>query len=603
MPKTFLFRLRDKLLLGVALLVAGLMAGVLFTLDARLTPVGVNALAEDLERTRRVFESFVEERTANLSDKATLIAGLPRLTAALDEKKPKFDAIAATVTELCLDLNETVRAPFFLVTDAKGRVLFNAFHIPEVNKALAEGREPDPTKMKLKFSELADGWPNVAKALKGQGSKGGFLYKLKGEDPKAPEKELAFQTVTRPIESRGRTLGVLILGFALDDALAGQMKGMTESEVAFSLQKKVFGSTWAGAALPELTQSLLTVQVPGNASAVPAMIGPEKYLCLFSPISGMAGEKLGDFVLLRSLDKALAVRGTIRKTILFVGAIGLVLAFAAALFLSQRITAPVNVLLKGVDEVGKGNLTTRVEVKTHDELGVLARSFNEMTAGLADKERVTNLLGKYVAPQVAKKLLSNQGNLGLAGERRECVVMFTDIRGFTAFSENMAPEKLVAELNEYFTQMVDVVFEHEGTLDKFIGDAIMAVWGAPVPFEDKELRAVKCALKMQDTLRMLSVVRVSKGQAPLSMGIGLNCGVVVSGNLGSDKRTDYTVIGEEVNLASRLCSKAAPSQVLISESMFRKLKGLVEMKALPPVELKGFTEPVKIYEALGIEKA
>jgi len=600
MPKTFLFRLRDKLLLGVALLVGGLMAGVLFTLDARLTPVGVNALAEDLERTRKVFESFVSERTENLSDKATLIAGLPRLTAALDVKKPKFDAIAATVTELCLDLNETVRAPFFLVTDAKGRVLFNAFHIPEVNKALMEGREPDPAKMKLKWNELAEGWPNVGKALKGQASKGGFLYKLKGEDPKTPERELAFQTVTRPIESRGRTLGVLILGFALDDALAGQMKGMTESEVAFSLQKKVFGSTWTGAQLPELTQSLLTVQVPGNASAVPAMIGREKYLCLFSPISGMTGENLGDFVLLRSLDKALAVRGTIRKTILFVGAIGLLLALVAALVLAQRITAPVNVLLKGVDEVGKGNLTTRVEVRTHDELGVLARSFNEMTAGLADKERVTNLLGKYVAPQVAKKLLSNQGNLGLAGERRECVVMFTDIRGFTAFSENMAPEKLVAELNEYFTQMVDVVFEHEGTLDKFIGDAIMAVWGAPVLFEDKELRAVKCALKMQDTLRMLSVVRVSKGQAPLSMGIGLNCGVVVSGNLGSDKRTDYTVIGEEVNLASRLCSKAAPGQVLLSESMFRKLKGLVEMKALPPVELKGFTEPVKIYEATGL---
>src|SRR5690348_10393914 len=118
MPRTIFFRLRNKLLLAVALLVSGLMGGVLYALNAKLTPVGVNALSEDLQRTRRVFESFVSERTENLSDKSVLIAGLPRLVAALDVKKPKFDVVAATVTELCLDLNSTVRAPLFLVTDA-----------------------------------------------------------------------------------------------------------------------------------------------------------------------------------------------------------------------------------------------------------------------------------------------------------------------------------------------------------------------------------------------------------------------------------------------------------------------------------------------------
>jgi len=181
--------------------------------------------------------------------------------------------------------------------------------------------------------------------------------------------------------------------------------------------------------------------------------------------------------------------------------------------------------------------------------------------------------------------------------------MFTDIRGFTAMSENALPEKIVADLNEYFTLMVDVVDNYGGILDKFIGDAIMAVWGAPVPFEDKEMRAVKAALEMQEVLGRYNKERIDKKLTPLTMGIGLNSGIVVSGNLGSDKRTDYTVIGEEVNLASRLCSKAAPGQTLISEGMYRKIKGLVEVKALEPIALKGFTDPVKVYEVTGLVKA
>ncbi|HTC21805.1 MAG TPA: adenylate/guanylate cyclase domain-containing protein, partial [bacterium] len=263
---------------------------------------------------------------------------------------------------------------------------------------------------------------------------------------------------------------------------------------------------------------------------------------------------------------------------------------------ARRITQPLNSLLAGVQEIGRGNLNAKVPVETHDELGVLAQSFNEMIQGLREKERVTNILGKYISPEVAKKVLSAGEGVALKGERRECVVMFTDIRGFTAMSENASPEKIVGDLNEYFTLMVDVVIKYEGTLDKFIGDAIMAVWGAPVPFEDKELRGIKAALEMQDVLGQFNKARIDKKLSPLTMGIGLNSGVVVSGNLGSDKRTDYTVIGEEVNLASRLCSKAAPGQVLISEGMYRKLKGLVEVRQLEPIALKGFSEPVKVFE-------
>jgi len=283
-----------------------------------------------------------------------------------------------------------------------------------------------------------------------------------------------------------------------------------------------------------------------------------------------------------------------------IGVLGVLFAFAMALVIAQRITQPLTGLLLGVQEIAKGNLNFTVPVKSRDELAVLADAFNQMTQGLKEKERVTNILGKYISPEVARKVLEQKDGVALKGERRECAVMFTDIRGFTAISENAPPEKIVADLNEYFTLMVDLVVKYEGTLDKFIGDAIMAVWGAPIPFEDKEFRAVKAALEMQQALGQLNKSRIDKNLVPLTMGVGLNSGVVVSGNLGSDKRTDYTVIGEEVNLASRLCSKAAPGQVLISEGMYRKLKGLVEVRALEPISLKGFSEPVKVYEALRI---
>jgi class 3 adenylate cyclase len=303
------------------------------------------------------------------------------------------------------------------------------------------------------------------------------------------------------------------------------------------------------------------------------------------------------------VDQALAFQKNLQQTIVIIGVGGVTIAIVLALFIARRITHPLTSLLLGVQEVGRGNLTVKVPQMTHDELGVLAQSFNEMIQGLREKERVTNILGKYISPEVAKKVLGDTEGLALKGERRDCVVMFTDIRGFTSFSENMAPEKLVKDLNEYFTLMVDVVFKYEGTLDKFIGDAIMAVWGAPIPFEDKELRGVKAALDMQYALGQYNKARIDRNLPPLTMGVGLNTGVVVSGNLGSDKRTDYTVIGEEVNLSSRLCSKAAPGQILISESMYRKLKGLVAVRTLDPIMLKGFTDPVKVYEVTGLEKS
>jgi class 3 adenylate cyclase len=559
-------------------------------------------MKSDLDRTFSVFDSFVVQETDNLRDKAILMSGLPRLTAAMDVRKPNFSAMSNTVSDLCLDLSDSVKVPsLFIVTDKAGQVLFDSHHPPEEILALRQGREPDPSKKGDRSPVEAGAWPNVKAALQGHPSQGGFLY----ADSSAPgSKPTAYQTVTYPILSPGREmLGVLILGLALDKPLAESMKNMTDSEIAFFINKQVFASSWPVDKYPLVDQNVAP-EIPApemwkdmtTSPPSPVTLNGEVYEARFAPFKDTQGQVLGNYAILRSVDKALALQKNLQQTIEIIGVLGVAFAFGMALFIARRITQPLNSLLAGVQEIGRGNLNAKVPVETHDELGVLAQSFNEMIQGLREKERVTNILGKYISPEVAKKVLSAGEGVALKGERRECVVMFTDIRGFTAMSENASPEKIVGDLNEYFTLMVDVVIKYEGTLDKFIGDAIMAVWGAPVPFEDKELRSIKAALEMQDVLGQFNKARIDKKLNPLTMGIGLNSGVVVSGNLGSDKRTDYTVIGEEVNLASRLCSKAAPGQVLISEGMYRKLKGLVEVRPLDPIALKGFSEPVKVFE-------
>jgi class 3 adenylate cyclase len=593
------FRLRDKLLMSVTVLVILLISAILFILNGRLQASTKETLDNDLAKTRAVFNHLQTEQGKALMAKAVLIADAPHLKAAIDVAKPNM----ATTTDQCIGLKKTAQEPLFLVTDKHGKLLFDSFN-NEAIQAFEQGREADPKKMATLTSP--DTWPNVQQALQGQRVGGVFIHPFMDKNGK--ETKVALQTVTVPILLGGDVLGTVILGAPLDDALAGELKEMTDSQIAIFLGRKVFASTWPEDKRPMVETSLAGILDEAQKSSKESTLrnsipmGQEEYSYIYSPLKDSRDQVIGDYVILRSENDALQFQRTLQTSIMIVGISGIIIAIIMAVFIARRITEPLNSLLLGVQEVAKGNLNAQVPIQSKDELGLLAASFNEMIQGLREKERVTNILGKYISPEVAKKVLGDREGVALKGERRECVVMFTDIRGFTAMSENAPPEKVVADLNEYFTLMVDTVIKYEGTLDKFIGDAIMAVWGAPVPFEDKELRGVKAALEMQEALGKYNKERIDRKLNPLTMGIGLNSGVVVSGNLGSDKRTDYTVIGEEVNLASRLCSKAVPGQTLISESMYRKLKGLVEVKALEPIALKGFTDPVKVYEVTGLTK-
>ncbi len=263
------------------------------------------------------------------------------------------------------------------------------------------------------------------------------------------------------------------------------------------------------------------------------------------------------------------------------------------------MVSPINVLVDIARKIGKGDLEQKVEMKRKDELGELGNTFNEMIKGLKDRDFIKDTFGKYVSKQVAEAILN--GRLELGGERKRATVLISDIRNFTAISEKLPPEEVVDFLNEYFSEMVSVVTKYEGTLDKFIGDALLAVFGAPIAHADDAKRAVFAALEMQEKLKEFNKKRVKKGQNEIRIGVAVHTGNLVAGNIGSEVRMEYTVIGDTVNLTSRLepLNKQFGTQILISESTYSEVKDDIEVREIPAVELRGKEEKVKVYDVLG----
>jgi len=218
-----------------------------------------------------------------------------------------------------------------------------------------------------------------------------------------------------------------------------------------------------------------------------------------------------------------------------------------------------------------------------------------------EKHLLRDTISRYVSPQMCQEILKDPGLLQLGGQRRKVTILFADIKGFTALSEKMEPEKVVEVLNTFFTEMVELVFQHQGTLDKFLGDALMADFGVPVEIPQAPAQAVACALAMH---RRLGEMR-TQGLTPIKgMRIGINTGEAIVGNIGSDKRMDFTVIGDVVNVAARLqeLTKELEADILVSEATFREVEGQFGFQAMPPLVLRGRRETSMVYRLMAAEQ-
>jgi class 3 adenylate cyclase len=272
-------------------------------------------------------------------------------------------------------------------------------------------------------------------------------------------------------------------------------------------------------------------------------------------------------------------------------------ALSLALLLARTIVRPVRRLTEAARALRRGDFgAVRLPTEQPDEIGTLADAFNRMARGLAERERERDIFGRMVSPEVREKLLS--GNLELGGETRRAVVLFSDIRGFSTLSEKMDPQAVVALLNEYLTEMTAATAAFNGYINNFIGDAIVVIFGAPIPQPDADRRAVAAALAMRDALGALNVRRAARGEAAIETGIGIAAGDMVAGQIGSPERMLYTVIGDAVNVAARLeaLTKEYPGKhVLVTRAVADAVGDAVtQTESLGHIRLKGRTEPVDV---------
>jgi class 3 adenylate cyclase len=260
------------------------------------------------------------------------------------------------------------------------------------------------------------------------------------------------------------------------------------------------------------------------------------------------------------------------------------------------LVGPLRRLRHGVERLAAGDVTVRVPPTSRDEVGELTRAFNEMGDSLEQKQRIQQAFGRYVDDYVLTQLLESDAHEKQAGIERDVTILFVDIRQFTRLSEGMDANHVVGLLNECFQLISDIILGSGGTIDKFIGDSVMAYFGAPVPQADHALRAVTAAIEIARSVERRNAHIASSGDGvPVSIGIGIHSGVVVVGNIGSDRRSDFTAIGDPVNVAHRLEKLARPGEILVSEAVQRQARGAARLRFEGERQLSGREEPVHVY--------
>ena len=297
------------------------------------------------------------------------------------------------------------------------------------------------------------------------------------------------------------------------------------------------------------------------------------------------------------LDLRRLIEPVVRETQIQLGAVAVaVMGFGVACGVGfvALLIGPIRRLRAGVERLTAGDLTARVPPTSSDEVGELTRAFNEMGESLQQKERIQRAFGRYASDYVLNALLETPEGTEVEGAEREVTLMFVDVRGFTRMSEGLKARDVVSLLNDVFQLVSDAILRRGGTLDKFIGDSVMAYFGAPIPSADHAVQAVNTAVDIVRANRERNRA-LQPGEHAAELGIGIHTGPVVVGNIGSDRRTDFTAIGDAVNVAARLEKLAKPGEILVTEAVQRRVRGVHRLRFEGERQLSGRVEPVHVY--------
>ncbi len=381
----------------------------------------------------------------------------------------------------------------------------------------------------------------------------------------------------------------------------------------------------------ELTLNLLVEEAKNNKDVAYAVVVDTRQVVVahndlqqigkaFSPSGGKGKEPLLEFAApVRYQKKELGrvqlglseagMRRSLREARLFILAlmIGIIgLGIGGSLYVSNIFSRPIRLLVESTKILGKGNFDHRLPALSvgqgQDELSDLGIAFNEMAEGLRRKELLQDSFGRYVSPEIAEMIFQSSAGPWLEPRRHEVTVLFVDIRGYTPYAERTPPDVVIEMLNQFFGLAAEAIIRSGGFISKFLGDAIMAIFGAPAPQPDHSYRAALAALEIQSGATEFNRKRLEEGKEPIVVGIGINRGDVVAGSVGSTARMEYTVVGDAVNIASRLTTAAKAGEILISRTALEPAADQLEAKALPLLQVKGKTDPLEVFLLLGRKK-
>ncbi|WP_323844849.1 adenylate/guanylate cyclase domain-containing protein [Microbulbifer magnicolonia] len=328
---------------------------------------------------------------------------------------------------------------------------------------------------------------------------------------------------------------------------------------------------------------------------------PQERLISFIAPAEYQDIRVGSVVVTLSASLMDQAAARARDAIIYATLAMTLLASLLAYWLSRRLSLPIHHLMEATRAIDRGDLAIRIEDRRNDEIGFLFEGFNNMAAGLLKKSQVEQVFSRYVSKNVADKVLANLDEIRLSSRPVEATVLFADIVGFTAMSEKLQPSQVSELLNEYFSYISGACSLYGGVVDKFIGDCAMLVFGVLEDDTEHLFNAVSCAVLIQRLTAQLNTQRGAAGRPQVHFRIGINCGAMLAGNLGSDDRMEYTVVGDAVNLASRLCSVARPDQIIMREELFNMLQSRVIAQAEQTLQIRGKSAPVRIYSVQDIQ--
>lgn len=573
-----MFRFQYKLTVLITCIVLLLLAGLFLILQYQIKKNAIRNIKDNLKETRLLVSRLMEDRQIRLWEIATGIAGA--------------ELVRVIITDTTLDqitrediveeeiLPDYPQLSLLGIADTEGKLL-------ALND---ESQELAPSLLKQNF---------YAVSLEGEAASG-FLI----------DHDRIVQIMTLPLtigfEDEEEIIGCLLVGLTWSQQDLERIQSLSGANLVFLHEQKILLSTRIqlidGQVLPVQVLSDFLRDASLMSKKEPTIVSFAGERFLYLTIIDQVGDS-PPYIITKSLDRQLAFVKKIRGIMIQFGIGAIVIGFLISLAFAHGISRPIKYLQTATAEIERGNLECRVNIRSRDEFSQLGQAFNRMVEGLLEKEHVRGVMNKVVSKEIADEILG--GDLHLGGEEKIATILFSDIRGFASFSEMLNPKELLDVLNAYFTRIGICIHEHHGNIDKYIGDAVMALFGVPISRKQSPKEAILAALDMIDALKQFNRTLFSELGKEFHIGIGINTGKLVAGLMGASTRMEYTVMGDEVNLASRLegLTKHYGVQIIISDSTYQALQQstdpedlVMNFRELDMVQVKGKTKGVKIYQ-------